>query len=70
LQHQIAEQKRFDGTTAGAPTILGEVAPDILPAVKDTSTQSDVQILLPDPKKRGKQAKHIFADKGMSTLIK
>jgi len=67
LQHQIAEQKRVDGATAGAPTILAEVAPDVLPAVKDISTQSDVQILLPDPKKRSKQAKHIFADKGVST---
>jgi translation initiation factor 2-alpha kinase 4 len=43
LQHQIAEQKRIDAATTGAPTTLAEVVPDVLPAVKDTAALSDVQ---------------------------
>jgi translation initiation factor 2-alpha kinase 4 len=65
LQHQIAEQKRLDIPTAGAPSILAEVAPDVIPSVKDTTALSDVQLLLPDSKKRGKQVKQIFAEKGV-----
>ena len=67
LQQQIAEQKRIDGATAGAPSVLAEAAPDVLLSVKDTAL-SDVQLLLPDSKKRPKQLKHIFGDKGISFL--
>lgn len=61
LQHQIAEQKRIDATTAGAPTILSEIAPDV---AQDSGVLSEVQLLLPDAKKRVKQVKQIFVDKG------
>jgi translation initiation factor 2-alpha kinase 4 len=65
LQHQIAEQKRIDATTAGTPAILAEMAPDMVSATKDSGVLSEIQLLLPDPKKRGKQTKQIFMDKGM-----
>lgn len=60
------EQKRIDAMTAGAPSILTEVTPDISTA-KDIGIMSDVQLLLPDPKKRVKQTKQIFVDKGWSS---
>ena len=63
LQHQIMEQKRIDAMTAGAPSILTEVTPDVS-TTKDIGIMSDVQLLLPDPKKRVKQTKQIFVDKG------
>jgi len=52
--------------TAAATSILTEVTPDVSTA-KDIGITSDVQLLLPDPKKRVKQTKQIFVDKGWSS---
>lgn len=67
LQTQIAEQKRIDATTTGAPNPLSETSPDINATPKDSGFSSEVQLVLPDTKKRGKQIKQIFTEKGRSS---
>lgn len=63
LLHQIAEQKRVDIATSGAP-LFHEHAPN-LPAVKDTAPSSDVRLLLPAGlKEQRKHVKQIFLDRG------
>lgn len=63
LQHEIAEQKRIDVATSGAPIISDSIT---LPT-KDASVSSDVQMLLPtDVKRHRKHSKQIFLDRGKS----
>ena len=63
LQHHIAEQKRLDTATSGAPVISESVSG--LPPTKDTPVSSDVQLILPiDIKKQRKQVKQLFLDRG------
>jgi translation initiation factor 2-alpha kinase 4 len=63
LQHQIAEQKRIDATTSGAPA-LNEPSLHV-PVIKDTATNPLVQVILTDPKKQRKSnTKSLFENKG------
>ena len=60
LHQQIAEQKRIDSSTAGAP-----LPPDNIILNKDIPGSSDVQLLLPlDAKKQRKQVKQMLLDRG------
>ncbi|KIJ97967.1 hypothetical protein K443DRAFT_104703 [Laccaria amethystina LaAM-08-1] len=66
LQHHIAEQKRIDTATSGAPVISESVSG--LPPTKDTPASSDIQLLLPiDIKKQRKQVKQLFLDRAFET---
>ncbi|TFK38831.1 hypothetical protein BDQ12DRAFT_605427 [Crucibulum laeve] len=66
LQHEIAEQKRIDVTTSGAP-ILADTPPHAL-VVKDAPASHGVQMLLPvDVKKQRKQVKGLFLDRAFET---
>ncbi|KAJ3517042.1 hypothetical protein NLJ89_g752 [Agrocybe chaxingu] len=62
LQQAIAEQKRVDMSTSGAPLLLAEVAPD-MPTTKDTAVDPQVKLVLPDLKKQRKTNKQILSDK-------
>jgi eukaryotic translation initiation factor 2-alpha kinase 4 len=65
LQQQIAEQKRVDASTSGAP-VLSETALQTPVATKDSSSHSEVYLALPvDVKKASRQKKQIFVDKGV-----
>ena len=68
LQHQIAEQKRIDATTSGAP---GLSEPTVhVPAAKELATNPLVQVVLPDPKKQRKSnTKSLFENKGALTSL-
>lgn len=68
LQHAIAEQKRLDAQTSGAPMIT-EHMPVPSGSSKDGFAAPDVHVVLPDPKKQRKQTKQIVLDKGMSLII-
>ncbi|KAI0320013.1 hypothetical protein OF83DRAFT_1275377 [Amylostereum chailletii] len=62
LQQQIAEQKRVDTTTSGAP-VLAETSQGPISS-KDPGNNPDVQLVLPgDAKKQRKQTKQLFMDK-------
>ncbi|KAF9527861.1 other/PEK/GCN2 protein kinase [Crepidotus variabilis] len=63
LHSQIAEQKRIDATTTGVANALSEVSVDTGALAKEPSGMTDVQLVLPDTKKRGKQVKQIFTEK-------
>ncbi|KAF9457367.1 kinase-like domain-containing protein [Collybia nuda] len=69
LQTQIAEQKRVDIATSGAP-IISDTIQHPLP-IKDTSSSSDMlQLLLPtDTKKQRKQVKSLFLDRAFETSV-
>ncbi|TFY77050.1 hypothetical protein EWM64_g6962 [Hericium alpestre] len=68
LQHQIAEQKRIDASTSGAPALSD--APQISSSSKDVAGNPDVQLLLPgDAKKHRKQTKQIFLDRAFETGV-
>jgi len=62
LQHQIADQKRQDVSTSGAPVVIDN-APN-MPIIKDTAAAPDVQLVLPDPRKQRKQSKQLYLEKG------
>ncbi|KAG5719281.1 Serine/threonine-protein kinase gcn2 [Termitomyces sp. T112] len=63
LQHEIAEQKRIDLATSGAP-IVSDSSSQLLPT-KDLAISSNVQLLLPpaDIKKQRKYVKQLFYDR-------
>ncbi|KAG6843182.1 hypothetical protein H0H93_001956, partial [Arthromyces matolae] len=65
LQHEIAEQKRIDLSTSGAPVVSDMTSSQSFPA-KDVSGSSNVQLLLPpaDAKKQRKYVKQLFHDRG------
>ncbi|KAG6856809.1 hypothetical protein H0H87_000506 [Tephrocybe sp. NHM501043] len=67
LQHEIAEQKKIDLATSGAPILADSSAPS-LPA-KDLSITSNVHLLLPpaDIKKQRKHVKQLFHDRAFET---
>ncbi|KAG6888787.1 hypothetical protein C0992_007517 [Termitomyces sp. T32_za158] len=67
LQHEIAEQKRIDLATSGAP-IMSDSGSQPLPS-KDVSITSNVQLLLPpaDMKKQRKYVKQLFYDRAFET---
>ncbi|KAG5641706.1 hypothetical protein DXG03_004410 [Asterophora parasitica] len=69
LQHEIAEQKRIDLATSGAP-IVADSSSLPLPA-KDVSVTSGVQLLLPptDTKKQRKHVKQLFHDRAFETGV-
>jgi len=68
LQQQIAEQKRVDVTTSGAPIIVSDT-PQVGVTAKDPSQHTDVQLFLPgDAKKTWKQKRQMFLDKGAACL--
>ncbi|KAF8959858.1 kinase-like domain-containing protein [Flammula alnicola] len=67
LQHQIADQKRVDATTSGAP-VLTETSAH-LPVIKDTAVNPQVQLVLPDPKKQRKNVKQLFEDKAFEKAL-
>ncbi|KIY47671.1 kinase-like protein [Fistulina hepatica ATCC 64428] len=62
LQHQIAEQKRIDVDTSGAPSLTD---PQQIPVIKETSGMPDIQLILPptDTKKQRKSVKQLFLDR-------
>lgn len=64
LQHEIAEQKRIDLATSGAPIISDSSSQPL--STKDVSITSNVQLLLPpaDIKKQRKYVKQLFYDRG------
>lgn len=63
LQQQIAEQKRIDLGTSGAPLLSDR--PYIVPVAKDPPMVTLAQLLLPvDAKKQRKQVKQLFLDRG------
>jgi translation initiation factor 2-alpha kinase 4 len=69
LQQQIAEQKRVDLATAGAPRFSDTLPAHPLPT-KEMPASSDVQLLLPvDIKKQRKQVKQLFLDRGAFLFI-
>jgi hypothetical protein len=64
LQHEIAEQKRIDTATSGAPT-FAESPLSALPK-KDISSSPNVLCLLPtDTKKQRKTLKQYYVDRGL-----
>ncbi|KAG6843184.1 hypothetical protein H0H93_001955, partial [Arthromyces matolae] len=65
LQHEIAEQKRIDLSTSGAPVVSDMTSSQSFPT-KDVSGSSNVQLLLPpaDAKKQRKYVKQLFHDRG------
>ncbi|KAG6906507.1 hypothetical protein DXG01_013561 [Tephrocybe rancida] len=67
LQHEIAEQKRIDLATSGAP-IVSDPGAQSLPT-KDPAVTSNVQLLLPptDLKKQRKHVKQLFEDRAFET---
>ncbi|KAG6864912.1 hypothetical protein C0991_006441 [Blastosporella zonata] len=67
LQHEIAEQKRIDLATSGAP-IISDPSAQSLPT-KDLTATSSVQLLLPptDLKKQRKHVKQLFYDRAFET---
>jgi len=67
LHHQIAEQKRTDSSTAGAP-LLSDTSQSILTS-KDVSGSSDVQLLLPVDLKKQRKVKQIFLDRAFETGV-
>ncbi|KAF5376991.1 hypothetical protein D9615_007308 [Tricholomella constricta] len=69
LQHEIAEQKRVDLATSGAP-IVADTSPNPLPT-KDLSVVPAVQLLLPptDVKKQRKHVKQLFHDRAFETGV-
>lgn len=61
--NQIAEQKRLDAATSGAPMLID--GPHIPLPSKETAISSNIQLLLPvDAKKQRKQVKQLFYDRG------
>ncbi|KAH9943970.1 hypothetical protein B0H21DRAFT_747282 [Amylocystis lapponica] len=65
LQHQIAEQKRIDASVSGSPVLA-----EGLSAARETTSASDVQVLLPgDAKKQRKQTKQMFLDRAFDTSM-
>ncbi|KAF8883813.1 hypothetical protein BD779DRAFT_1674349 [Infundibulicybe gibba] len=67
LQQQIAEQKRVDAVTAGAPTLDSAQS---IASSKDIPAPPDIQLLLPvDAKKQRKQVKSIFLDRAFETSV-
>ena len=68
LQHEIAEQKRVDAFTSGAPSYS-----DSLQSAwtsKDIPGSADVQLFLPvDVKKQRKPTKQLFLDRGKSSAL-
>ncbi|KAJ7488435.1 kinase-like domain-containing protein [Mycena latifolia] len=68
LQHQIAEQKRVDASTAGALRLSDVGVAHSVPPSKEVAAASAVQLLLPvDIKKQRKQVKHLFMDRAFET---
>ncbi|RDB27411.1 eIF-2-alpha kinase GCN2 [Hypsizygus marmoreus] len=68
LQSEIAEQKRIDLATSGAPT-TSDIVQHTLPS-KDPTASSDVQLILPtDTKKQRKQVKQLFLDRAYETVV-
>ncbi|KAF8655998.1 hypothetical protein AX16_002818 [Volvariella volvacea WC 439] len=68
LQHQIAEQKRIDIATSGAPAFT-EYSQHQAPS-KELPPSSDVQLLLPvDLKKQRKHVKQIFLDRAYEKAV-
>ncbi|GLB36853.1 putative anticodon binding domain of tRNAs [Lyophyllum shimeji] len=67
LQHEIAEQKRIDLATSGAPNTCDT---SIHPLPTKDPAASDVQLLLPsaDIKKQRKHVKQLFYDRGKHDL--
>ena len=66
LQNQIAEQKRIDIATSGAPVVSHSIHSIQHPPASGKDT-SDLQLLLPaDTKKQRKQVKQLFLDRGRS----
>ncbi|KAF9482948.1 hypothetical protein BDN70DRAFT_828321 [Pholiota conissans] len=63
LQHQIAEQKRIDATTSGAPGL----ADSLHVPIKETPANPLVQLVLPDPKKQRKGT-HLYEDKAFNKV--
>jgi translation initiation factor 2-alpha kinase 4 len=64
LHNQIAEQKRIDVTTSGAPVVSHSIHSIQHPPASGKDT-SDLQLLLPtDAKKQRKQVKQLFLDRG------
>ncbi|PFH46932.1 hypothetical protein AMATHDRAFT_7250 [Amanita thiersii Skay4041] len=69
LQHQIAEQKRVDVSTSGAP-MLSDATSSSLPVKEMLPPSSDVQLLLPlDTKKQRKHVKQLFLDRAFETGV-
>lgn len=69
LQHQIAEQKRIDVATSGSSTYPDVPATSV--SSKDTSSEPEVQLLLPiDAKKRGARVKQLLLDRGNTDNIR
>ncbi|KAF8880897.1 hypothetical protein CPB84DRAFT_1817292 [Gymnopilus junonius] len=66
LQQQIAEQKRIDATTSGAPSLAEPTSN--LSVIKEPAAVPDIQLVLPDPKKQRKQTKQIFLEKGRNGM--
>jgi eukaryotic translation initiation factor 2-alpha kinase 4 len=65
LQNQIAEQKRIDIATSGAPVVSHSIHSIQHPPTSGKDT-SDLQLLLPqDAKKQRKQVKQLFLDRGV-----
>lgn len=68
LQNQIAEQKRIDIATSGAPVVSHSIHSIQHPPASGKDT-SDLQLLLPtDAKKQRKQVKQLFLDRGKSKI--
>lgn len=69
LHHEIAEQKRIDLTTSGAPVIV-DASPHPVPT-KDTSVAQGFQLLLPptDVKKQRKHVKQLFHERAFDTSV-
>ncbi|KAF9561509.1 other/PEK/GCN2 protein kinase [Agrocybe pediades] len=68
LQHQIADQKRLDASTAGTSNSLPETAPNVS-IMKDTATLPDVHLVLPEGKKQSKSHKQIRLDKAFTKAV-
>ncbi|KAA1478685.1 Serine/threonine-protein kinase [Dentipellis sp. KUC8613] len=69
LQQQIAEQKRIDASTSGAP-VLSETSQGASSS-KDQAGAPEVHLILPvDAKKQRKQTKQIFLDRAFETGAK
>ncbi|KAG6890525.1 hypothetical protein C0995_007725 [Termitomyces sp. Mi166 len=67
LQHEIAEQKRMDLATSGAPIVSDPSSQPL--STKDLAISSNVQLLLPptDIKKQRKYVKQLFHDRAFET---
>lgn len=66
LQHQIAEQKRVDMTTSGAPLLSDNH--QTVSINKEPAPTSSIQLVLPaDMKKQRKNVKQIFQDRAFET---